>query len=389
MQGGVWVKAAVLHGFGDLRVEEVPDPRPGPHDVVIDVIRVQPSVTECMLIAGDDIAMHAALLRRLAGGPTRFGGHEFAGVVRQVGSAVSRVQPGQAVTAVETSTCGHCGACRRGRPDACVAPEFIGFTRPGAFAEQVLVPQRSVVNVPAGVSAAATAAIQPLAGAVHSHGLAEVRPGESVLIIGAGVMGLLGLQVARRGSAGLIAITGRSPAKLALAKGFGADLVLSAESSDVAGRGNNVEEAIRAATDGIGADVVIETAGGSTDVGLAGTATLDLAARCVRRGGRIVMVSVLANRAPAPLGLLREKAVSLLHPSSGAGGYSPASDVFEYCLSLVARGDVDVESLITHQLTGIGALPEALRITRDKGAHGAINPAQVDLTDRGGPAWPS
>ena len=76
------MKAAVLHGFGDLRVEEVPDPHPGPDDVVIEVVCVQPSVTECMLIAGDDIAMHAALVRRLERGPTQFGGHEFAGVVR-------------------------------------------------------------------------------------------------------------------------------------------------------------------------------------------------------------------------------------------------------------------------------------------------------------------
>jgi threonine dehydrogenase-like Zn-dependent dehydrogenase len=241
--------------------------------------------------------------------------------------------------------------------------------------------------VPARVSAAAAAAIQPLAGAVHGHGLAEVRPGESVLIIGAGVMGLLGLQVARRGSAGLVAISGRSPAKLALAAGFGADLVLGAE--------DDVEAAIRDATEGIGADVVFETAGGSADVGLAGTATLELAARCVRRGGRIVMVSVLPNQAPAPLGLLRERAVSLLHPKSGAGGYSPASDVFEYCLSLVSRGDVDVESLITHRLTGIGEIPQALEITRDKTKHGAINPAQVTLhramlsgSAGGEPAWP-
>lgn len=372
------MKAAVLHGFGDLRVEEVPDPHPGPDDVVIDVTCVQPSVTECMLIAGDDIAMHAALVRRLAEGPTPFGGHEFAGVVREVGADVTRVRPGQAVTAVETLTCGRCGACRRGRSDACVAAEFIGFTRAGAFAEALLVPQRCVVAVPAGVSAAATAAIQPLAGAVHGHGLAEVRPGESVLIIGAGVMGLLGLQVARRGNAGLIAISGRSPAKLALAAGFGADLVL--------GRDDDVEQAIRDATEGVGADVVIETAGGSTDVGLAGTQTLDLAARCVRRGGRIVMVSVLPNQAPAPLGLLRERGISLLHPKSGAGGYSPTSDVFEYCLSLVARGDVDVESLITHRLSGVEEIPKAVEMTRDKGTHGAINPAQVDLG--GTLAWP-
>jgi L-iditol 2-dehydrogenase len=88
----------------------------------------------------------------------------------------------------------------------------------------------------------------------------------------------------------------------------------------------------------------------------------------------------------APLGLLRERGVALLHPRSGAGGYSPGGTVFEYALSLVARGDVDVESLVTHRLTGIDELPKALEITRDKGTYGAVNPAQV----RAGQelAWP-
>ena len=97
------------------------------------------------------------------------------------------------------------------------------------------------------------------------------------------------------------------------------------------------------------------------------------------------MVSVLNARTMAPLGLLRQKAVALLHPRSGAGGYSPSRSVFEHALALVTRGDVDVESLVTHRLTGIDELPKALAITRDKPAHRAINPAQVYLRED---AWP-
>jgi threonine dehydrogenase-like Zn-dependent dehydrogenase len=371
------LRAAVLHDFGDLRIVDVADPRPGAGDVVIDVACVQPSVTECMLIAGEPIALHSYLADALAAGPTRFGGHEFCGVVRSVGTAVRGVAAGDRVTAVETIVCGQCPACRRGRPDACTAPAFIGFTRPGALAEQVVVPEACVVPVPDGVTASAGAAIQPLAGALHAHALAVVAPGETVLVIGAGVMGLLALQVARLGNAGLVMISGRSPAKLALAARFGADVIIDA---GPAADGGEVLAAVREATAGVGIDVVIETAGGSPDVGLAGTDTLDLAARCVRRGGRIVMVSVLPDRVPAPLGLLRERGVSLLHPRSGAGGYSPSGGVFEHALRLVARGDVDVESLVTHRLSGIEEVPKAVAITRDKAAHGAINPAQVNLT---------
>lgn len=374
------MRAAVLHGFGDLRIEEVPDPRPGPSDVVIDVACVQPSVTECMLIAGAPVALHTHLADALAAGPVRFGGHEFCGVVRSVGHAVGEIAVGDRVTAVETVACGRCPACRRGRADACLGPEFIGFTRPGAFAEQVLVPAACVVPVPPGVTAAAAAAVQPLAGALHAHALAAVQPGESVLVIGAGVMGLLALQVARRGNAGLIAISGRSPAKLALAARFGADLVL-------AGGPDAVLAAILEATGGIGVDVVIETAGGAPELGLAGTQTLESGVRCTRRGGRVVVVSVLPDRAPAPLGLLRERGIALLHPRSGAGGYSPGGSVFDHALRLVARGDVDVESLVTHRLSGITEVPRAVEITRDKGAYGAVNPAQVDLTGGGERAW--
>src|SRR3954454_13266290 len=87
------MRALVLRGFGDAAVEDVPDPRPGPGEVVIDVACVQPSVTECMLLAGEPIAMHTTLAARLAAGPTRFGGHEFAGVVSAIGPGVSHHQP--------------------------------------------------------------------------------------------------------------------------------------------------------------------------------------------------------------------------------------------------------------------------------------------------------
>jgi threonine dehydrogenase-like Zn-dependent dehydrogenase len=362
------MRAAVLRAFGDLVVEEVPDPRPGPEDVVIEVACVQPSVTECALIAGEPVALHHRLAARL---PAQFGGHEFCGVV-----VAGALPPGMAVTAVETIYCGRCRACRHGFAEACVAREIIGYTRPGAFAERVVVPVAAVVPVPAGVSASAAAAIQPLAGALHAQASAGVRPGESVLVIGAGVMGLLAVQVARHGGAGLVLVAGRSPAKLSLAERFGADRVLG---SDV-----DVASTVRDLTGGIGVDVVIETAGGPPAAGLAGVETLDLAAACARHGGRIVMVSVLPERVDAPLGVLREKALSLLHPLSGAGGYSASAGVFDYALRLVARRDVDVESLVTHRLSGVDSIPKAVEITRDKRAWGAINPAQVAI----GP-WPS
>lgn len=371
------MRAAYLHGFGDLRVVEVPDPVPAAHEVVVGVGCVQPSVTEAMLISGEQVAMHDRLAARLAAGPVAFGGHEFAGTVLAIGSQVTRVRVGERVTAVETITCGACLACRSGVQSACVRPDVVGFTRAGAFAEQLLLPAANLVRIPDGVTASAAAAIQPLAGALHAHAVAAVRPGESMLVLGAGVMGLLAVQVARRGNAGLIVVAGRSSAKLELASRFGADVVLTA-ADDVVDRALEL-------TSGVGVDVVVETAGGARSAGLAGSDTMHIAARAVARGGRIVVVSVLPDDARLPLGILRERAVTMHHPPSGAGGYSASSSVFEHALRLVAKGSVNLDSLITHRLEGIDQLPTAVKMTQNKQLHGAINPPQVSTPI----AWPA
>lgn len=367
------MKAALLPRFGELVVSEIPDPACGPGEVLVEVRCVQLSVTECMLINGDDIAMHEQLARRLADGPVQFGGHEFAGVVRAVGAEVEGIVAGQRVTAVETIPCGQCAACRRTRTAACVRPSVIAFNRPGALAELISVPAGAVVPIPDGVSFAAAAAVQPLAGAVHGHAALGVQPGESVLVLGAGVMGLLHVAVARHGNAGLVIATSHSDRKLELARAFGADHALDADS--------DILDAALAATEGVGFDVVVETAGGSKSVGLAGTATLDLAVRAVRRGGRIAVVSVLPARCEVPTGLMREKSLTLVHPRSGAGYYAQTTSVFEHSLGLISRGTVDVEALLTHRLDGLEQVNEALRITTHKSEYGAINPPQLHLAE--------
>lgn len=365
------MRAAVLRKFGEVGIEDVPDPVCGSADVIIDVRCVQPSVTECMLIDGDDVSLHDSLAERLRLGPVQFGGHEFSGTVSEVGKDVLGLEVGQRVTAVETLPCRRCTACRRDRLDSCVAPSIIGFTRPGAFAERLAVPAGTVIPLPEEVSFSAGAAVQPLAGAVHAHAALDVRPGETVLVLGGGVMGLLAVAVARHGNAGLIAMSTRSRRKQELGREFGADIILG----DAAG----VPAVARDLTDGIGFDVVIETAGGSESVGLAGTAAIEVAVTAVRRGGRVAVVSVLPARAELPTGQMRDKALTIVHPRSGAGYYAATTSVFEHSLSLAARGTVDLERLVTHRLTGLTALPEALAITRDKARYDAINPAQVQL----------
>lgn len=370
------MRAALLHGFGNLRVERVEDPAPGPDECLLQVTGVQPSVTEAMLVQGADVALHDHLAARLAQGPVAFGGHEFCAVVAAPprDSTLPCPPPGTRVTAAETVVCTTCSGCRAG--EQCARPEFLGFTRAGAFAELVAVPARNLVVVPEGVSTSAVVATQPLVGALHAHAALDLAPGESVLVLGSGVMGLLAVQLARIGNAGLVVATSRSRAKRDLATALGADVVLTPDEAD--------DPAVVAGlTEGRGFDAVVETAGGATEAGLAGAATMRTAAHAVRRSGRVAVVSVLPDDARLPLATLREKAVTLVHPASGRRHHR-GGDQFEHALRLLARGDVEVERLVTHRLHGVESLPESVAITLDKAAHGAVNPPQVMMGEEEG-----
>lgn len=366
--------AAVLHQFGDLRIDQVDDPRPGPAEVVIQVACVQLSVTECALLNGEDVYGRDGVAKLLETvGPQQLFGHEFCGYVDEVGDDVTSVSPGDFVTSIEIEPCGACRACTRGFAYECPDFQVLGFHRPGALAEKVVVRESLVTPLPDGLSIHAGAALQPLSSAVLCHTVAGIRPGETVAFVGGGVMGLLGVQVARHGNAGMIALTTRDPVKLELARELGADLVIAADQDPVS--------AVRDATHGLGADVVFETAGGPEILGLAGTSTLDQAIEIVRRGGRIVEVGVLPARAPAPLGAMRTKYVSFLNPPSGVRFHSPSANTLEHAIHLVATGRVDVERLVTHRLEALASTPEAIDITVNKRSHGAINPAQIVLRE--------
>lgn len=365
--------AARLHAFDDLRIDTVPDPAVARDEVLLRVVCVQPSITEAMLIIGEHVALHDSLQSRLREtGPLAFGGHEFAATVEAVGSDVENYRIGDHVTAAETITCGSCPYCRLRRGAVCASPEFLGFTRPGAFAELLAVPAANLVPLPASMTPAQAAALQPLVGAIHAQSAANVEPGESVLVLGTGVMGLLAVQLARRCGAGLVVATGRSDTKRRWAERFGADVVIDSRQADIPARARDL-------TDGVGFDVVVETAGGSPAVGLSGAKTIGDAAGAARYGGRIVIVSVLEDGETLPLAQIRSKALTLLHPASGRFCGTSATDAFELAVRYVERGDIDVDSVITHRLNGLHELPRALDIVSNKSIFGAINPPQIDI----------
>jgi propanol-preferring alcohol dehydrogenase len=240
------MRAVRFHGVGrPVAVEDVDRPRPGPHDVLIDVAAAGVCGTELHFLDG---------LLTPARTPITLG-HEVAGVVAEVGDSVEHVDVGDRVAVHYLHACGRCRWCRVGDDHLCDAPlGFLAFATDGGFAEQLVVPASATVRVPDGLDLA-TAAVLCCSGttALHAVDMAGVTAGATAVIYGTGGVGLALVQVLREAGARPIAVA-RNPARLALASELGAETTVNAGTEDVAA-------AIRAATGGAGADVVFELVG--------------------------------------------------------------------------------------------------------------------------------
>jgi len=285
--------AARLHGPEDLRVEELPHPGPpGPGDVLLRVKAVG--------ICGSDLHTyrHAAIGDIRLEGPTILG-HEFAGVVEQVGPGGEKgtgtsgtrsqspfpldgnfqvLEPGTRVAIDPAQPCGRCELCERGHPNLCLSLRFCGlWPDQGAMCEWIHVPASSCFPVPPEIDDAAAVMLEPLGVAIHTVDLAKVRVGQSVALLGAGPIGLCILQLLRLAGADPIFVTDKLPWRVELAGQFGAAEAWRCDAVDPV-------EAVRQATEGRGVDVAIEAAWCD--------ASVDQAADMLVHGGRLVVVGI-------------------------------------------------------------------------------------------------
>lgn len=205
------MKAAVFHEPGrPLVIETRPDPTPGEHDVVLTVGRCG--------VCGSDLHMTDGSGMTAPSGSVL--GHEFAGEVVALGSAVSELKLGDCVAALPLSGCGHCQSCTGGEPQWCAA----GFTwRPGGYAEYAVADARTCIRLPGALSLADGALVEPMAVALNAVKLAKLQPGARVAVLGAGPIGLAVIYWARRFGAGRIAGCAASTRRAELAAQMGAD----------------------------------------------------------------------------------------------------------------------------------------------------------------------
>ena len=304
-----------LHGKGDLRLheEERPEPRPGETLVRVGAVGLCGSDLHWF---GEGTIGETPLTRPLVLG------HEFAGVT----------EDGRRVAVDPAVPCQACPLCLEGHPNLCEGIRFAGHGETdGGLREWVAWPERCLVPLPAGLTQADGALLEPLGVALHAVDLAHVRPGDRVGVFGCGPIGLLIVQVAQLSGAGQVVATdvGERPHRLEAARRLGA-IAFAAE-------GGREARAIRDAAAGRGLDVAIEAAGEN--------AAVDAAVDCVRPGARVVLAGIPAEqRTSFVAATARRKGLTLVLVRRMKHAYPRA-------IRLVESGQMDLASAITHRFS--------------------------------------
>lgn len=263
---------AVWYGKHDLRLERRAVPALAARDVLVEVALCGVCGTDVHIVDGE-----YPLVK-----PPRVLGHEFSGTVRGVGTGVTTVQPGDRVAVDPTVSCGGCFYCREGLPLMCDNR----VSHHGGLGEFVVLPEQTVYPLPASVSLEVAALAEPLSCCLHTIDRAGIKPGDKVGVVGAGTIGLMLLQLARRAGATRILVSEPSPAKREMAQRLGADVVVDPLHEDL-------QAAAREMSGGRGVDIALEAVGARQTV-------VDAIA-LPRRGGTVVLMGVAAPTTEVPL----------------------------------------------------------------------------------------
>ena len=324
------MKAAILHGPRDLRVERLRDPRPEPGEVVVRMTAAGLCGTDYEIWSGARPVAYPRIM-----------GHELVGRVEATASDVTRVSPGDPVVVEPNYSCGHCPLCREGNRNLCLSRTTIGINADGGFAELVRVPARCCWRASAGAAPDALLLAEPLAVVVRAVGRGEPKPGETAAIVGAGTLGLLALQVLRARGARVM-VTSRSRRRFDLASQLGADATHATLEGPLA-------DAARRFAGREGVDLVVETAGTAEAV----THALEL----VRPGGRVVLTGLPHEPTSVSFFSVVRREITL----TGSMIYQ---DEFPEALRLVDSGAVQTAPLITHRF-GLDRIGEAFAAHAD------------------------
>lgn len=310
------MKISLWYNNKDIRIEEVPTPRPGPKEMLVKVM-------SCGICGSDIVEWY-----RLPRAPL-VQGHELGAEVVEVGDAVTKYKPGDRVFIAPKVPCLGCYYCKSGHYSQC---SEIKERLPGGFAEYVLAPEILIENgsllLPENVTYDQSTFIEPLGCVVSAQRLAELKEGQTILVLGCGMSGLLHVKLAKFKNATVV-VTDVNSKRLEFAKKIGADLNFDAS--------ENVAERLLAETGKL-ADVVI--------LCTAAMAAVEQAWKCVDKGGVIVFFTVPdpEKTVTVPINEFWTRGVSIL-----TSYYCGPPDLVE-SLELIASGKIIVDDMITHTL---------------------------------------
>jgi (R,R)-butanediol dehydrogenase/meso-butanediol dehydrogenase/diacetyl reductase len=332
------MRAVRWHARGDVRVEEVPPPAPpGPGELQLRVRWCGICGTDLEEWLSGPVFIPESVPHPLTGARAPLVlGHEFAGVVVAAGAGVTGPLPGQRVAVDTIVSCGSCHWCQRGEVTRCPALGALGLHGDGGLAELCNAPARMCLPVPDTVADDEAALAEPLAVAVRALRRGGLRPGERVVVVGAGTVGLMAVQAAAASGAGSVTVVEPLPERRALAVGLGA--------------GRAVPPGDAAALE---ADVAVECAGTP--------GAIQTALQALRSGGRAVLLGIVTEPAPiAPMDLVRGE-------KSLIGSLSHVWDKdFREALQLLGRGAVQAAPLITDRIPLGAAVTGGLTLLRDE-----------------------
>jgi 2-desacetyl-2-hydroxyethyl bacteriochlorophyllide A dehydrogenase len=331
------MRAAVLHGPREIRMEKRALLTPGAGEAVVRVFASGLCGTDFRIWNGDRPVRYPLIM-----------GHEFIGEVVAVGPDVQAIQPGQKVAVEPNYSCGACPLCREGNRNLCLSRTAIGIDVNGGFAEQACLPARCCWPAPTEISDEQLMLAEPLAVVVRAVARGEARPGESVVVLGVGALGLLAIQVLKAKGLRVLAV-GRTEHREDLARALGADDFTTSGAVGAA-------DAARAFSGREGVDLVIETAGTGAAVGQA----LEL----TRPGGRVVLTGLPHEMSTVNFfGVVRRELRII--------GSMIYQEEFPEAIRLLSAGTVTVDRLVTHRFPleriqeafAAHRSPEAIKVT--------------------------
>lgn len=325
-------------GKGNVEIRDVTEPVPGPGQVKVEV--------QAAGVCGSDLHIYHDEIA-IAIEPPVVMGHEFSGVIVELGAGVDRLSVSDRVTCETTAwSCGQCLHCRLGQTNMCANRKVVGYAVDGCFARYCVVNERQVHLLPDNVDFVAGALTEPLACCVHAVlELSLITAGDMVVITGPGPVGLLCLQLVKAaGGFAVMCGTSQDAERLALARQFGADLTIDVQAENALG-------IISRLTDAQGADVFLECAGAP--------AAARLGLEATRRGGQYTQIGLFPSSFELKFDLIAYKELRV----TGSLGQRWMS--WQRALALMAQGQVDTRSLVSHVLP-LAEWREAFRLFEEK-----------------------